>query len=217
MRQVAILLSLILPAVGCQEPSAPKYSAPDHAVVPVSSRLQVAAANGDVAELPSVKVRRTRDGAGLAGRKVVFTLDDRLGKTTSVEVVTNSSGIATLPAWRTGSHAAVYLASAGTDQSGIVLFRAVVPGAIVDIYDLKSTVPQTVIGEAHYVLYEGGVYNAFYGSPLQAFSIEEGVFGMYVKSSPRIDFLREFSSLASPPRGRSSARKPIRTTSRSMA
>ena len=49
-------------------------------------------------------------------------------------------------------------------------------------------------------MYEGGVYNAFYGSPLQAFSIEEGVFGMYVKSSPRIDFLREFSSLASPPR-----------------
>ena len=200
MKLVSTTLAMIVGLVACSEPSAPRYSTRDFAIEPVSSRLQVGVADADVVDRPAVKVYRTLDGSGLAGREVEFTVETPSRVKTIVKVTTSASGIATLPAWRIGSQPGVYVANASADGSDPIVFRAVIPGAIVEIFDLETTIPANVITEAHYALYEGGVYNAFYGSPLQPFSIAEDVFGMYARSPSRIDFLREITGLASLPR-----------------
>jgi hypothetical protein len=152
-------------------------------------------------DLPAVRIFRVPDRAGVNGRQVEFTLEGPDQSGSRVEVLTGADGIAGLPAWRLGSAPGRYTATAVTDGWGPITFTVIVPGRIVAVYDLTAidgkplAVSNGLLTEGHYVLYDGGVYNAFYNMPVAGFTLEERVFGTYRRAEDdRIYFSMEVNS-----------------------
>ena len=199
-RLVTSALFIVGALLACAEPSAPKYSpaeGPQSALEAASSRFQVVAPGYRVTALPSVRYYRPRDGTGIQGQEVVFIVEHVNGVRTNVQVTTDAAGVATLPEWQIGQNLGVYSVTAIVGSNRLV-FRAVIPGEIVAIYDLKqfdnTPLPQYGIDEDHYVLYEGGVFNQFTNEPVQPFTGEPTRFGKYELYQSQISFSVEQSS-----------------------
>ena len=204
---VTVVVALIV-AGGCAEPSGPANPPTYETVEAASLKVQVVPAGAEMPELPTVRLYRTPGKTGIEGVTVSFTLERNRADRTTVSVVTNSDGIAKLPGWMIGSEPGAYTATAVVQGMHPVIFRAVILGEVVAIYDLETLdghrLPTYGVKEAHYVLYEGGVFNVFFDTPQGPFTVEPDMFGTYDASVPSIvsfsiaDRTGSFSWAASP-------------------
>jgi len=187
-RRVVLIAFIGAIMAGCSESTTGSNVSPEEVAVSLASPLWAfVPVGGDLGNLPAMRVHRALDGRAIVGRPVVFTIQRPDGASEQLTVLTDGTGLARLPSWDSGRGPGHYTVTAVTDGWGPILFKVSVRGEVVAIYDLKtldgnalpvSGYPMT---EAHYVLYEGGLYNQFYERGVEPFTAEQGVVGMYVR------------------------------------
>ena len=124
-----------------------------------------------------------------------FNFEAPDGSKETVTRLTDSNGIATLASWKLAHAPGRYAVRAVTRGWGPVTFTVLVPGDVVATYELRSINGASIPFDAawgayaHFVLYEGGLFNWFSRTPVRGFTIAPGIVGEYTRLAPdRIEF-----------------------------